>query len=165
MQKEIFSFDRKIFFKTARLSVSTFTPQDIDGFMSYRNDADWMKYQGFKCLSREEYCSVLLTEPDFSAGVQLAVLLSDRDTLIGDLYVKIDQGIAEIGYALNKQHTGKGYCTEAVSGLCGYLKGLKVSRVKAEVDRNNTASIRVLDRTGFIYQGEDDGYLIYRKAV
>lgn len=33
---------RKTFFRTDRLSVSTFALQDIDGFMRYRNDADWM---------------------------------------------------------------------------------------------------------------------------
>lgn len=85
--------------------------------------------------------------------------------MIGDLFVKIDQGIVEIGYALDRQNTGRGYCTEAVSGLCDYLKDRKVSMVRAEVDRNNTASIRVLDRTGFVYQGADDGYLIYMNTL
>lgn len=158
-------YTRKIYFRTSRLSVSAFVPADISEFMRYRNDADWMKYQGFKCLSCEEYCRVLLSEPDFSNGVQLAVLLSDIGTLIGDLYVKIEHGAAEIGYTLSKENTGKGYCTEAVSGLCDYLKDMKVSMIKAEVDRNNTASIRVLDHTGFVFQGAEDGDLTYMKAV
>ena len=153
--------DRIIYFKTERLCVSSFVTDDIEGFMEYRNDSEWMKYQGFKCLSREEYCKELLKEQDFGLGAQLAILCDDA--LIGDLYLKLENNTAEIGYTLNKRYTGKGYCAEAVLGLCNFLKNQKVRLVNAEVDEANTTSIRVLARIGFSFKGNTDGYLLYEK--
>lgn len=155
--------DRKIYFETDRLRISDFVSDDIDSFMEYRNDSDWMKYQGYKCLSREKYCDELLKAPDFDAGAQLAILC--KDVLIGDLFLRITEETAEIGYTLNRKYTGKGYCTEAVAGLCCFLQKNKVLTVKAEVDRENTASINVLHALGFLLQGDDDGYLLYQKSI
>lgn len=155
--------DRKVYFETDRLNIAAFIPDDIDLIMEYRNDPEWMIYQGFKCLSRKEYCDELLKEPDFSRGAQLAVLC--KGILIGDLFLKIEKESAEIGYTLNKRYTGKGYCTEAVLGLCSFLKDQKVRLVRAEADEANTASIKALTRTGFLLQGNIDHYRLYEKAL
>ena len=98
---------RKIIFHTKRLSITAFLDKDIVLFMEYHNDADWMKYQGFKGLSRDKYCNVLLKEADFQEGAQLAVLLND--VLIGELFVKIEDNAAEIGYSLKRDYSGNGY--------------------------------------------------------
>lgn len=37
---------------TAHCRLRQFEEQDIDDFMVYRNDMDWMRYQGFKGLTR-----------------------------------------------------------------------------------------------------------------
>ena len=34
--------------QTKRLSIRKFVSGDIDSFMDYRNNVDWMRYQGFK---------------------------------------------------------------------------------------------------------------------
>lgn len=39
---------------TARCTVRQFAEHDIDDFMVYRNDMDWMRYQGFKGLTRQK---------------------------------------------------------------------------------------------------------------
>ena len=131
--------------------------------MEYRNDADWMKYQGFKCLSREEYCGELLKKPDFCKGAQLAILCNDA--LIGDLFLKITEETAEIGYTLNRKYTGKGYCNEAVSGLCSFLRIQKVQKARAEVDEANVASIRVLRHSGFSLQSHAGRNLLFEKPI
>lgn len=43
------------FFESERCYTRRFTESDLDAFIAYRNDADWMKYQSFKGLTREEY--------------------------------------------------------------------------------------------------------------
>ena len=40
---------------TERCLIRRFEAPDIDDFMVYRNDMDWMKYQGFKGLTKQEY--------------------------------------------------------------------------------------------------------------
>lgn len=135
--------DRTTWFRTERLVVSSLGEADIDAFMEYRK--------------------VLLREPDFRLGVQLAVFL--QGLLIGDLYVKTVDGTAEIGYSLHRRYTGKGYCQEAVAGLCFFLRSSRVSLVRAKLDEANTASIKVLERSGFARKGIQDDCLLYEKQL
>lgn len=38
--------------KTARIIIRSFYQNDIDAFMKYHNDEVWMRFQGFKSLTR-----------------------------------------------------------------------------------------------------------------
>lgn len=49
-----------MYFDTVRCNIRPFNAEDIDVFMSYRNDMDWMKYQGFKGLSKQEAVSAVI---------------------------------------------------------------------------------------------------------
>ena len=42
-------------FETKRLIIRAFQEQDMDQFMEYRNNLEWMQYQGFKDKSKDEY--------------------------------------------------------------------------------------------------------------
>jgi ribosomal-protein-alanine N-acetyltransferase len=42
--------------------------------MVYRNDAEWMKYQGFKRLTKEDYEAELLRVLTLVRGIQLAIV-------------------------------------------------------------------------------------------
>ena len=73
-------------------------------------------------------------------------------THIGELCFKgIDEsGSAEIGYGIAEGFQGYGYATEAVTAAAAWaLKQDAISFVTAEVDRDNIASIRVLEKSGF----------------
>lgn len=61
---------------------------------------------------------------------------------------------AEVGYWLGEQFWGKGYMTEAVNLILGYLfRDLRLRRVYAIVNAANIGSIRVLEKNGFIREG------------
>lgn len=60
-----------------------------------------------------------------------------------------ESGRVEIGYGLAESARGKGYASEAVIGLLGWLRDQGVREVMAECDDANTASIAVLRRCGF----------------
>ena len=73
-------------------------------------------------------------------------------THIGELCFKgIDEsGSTEIGYGIADGYQGCGYATEAVTAAASWaLKQNGVISVTAEVDRENTASVRVLEKSGF----------------
>jgi RimJ/RimL family protein N-acetyltransferase len=60
----------------------------------------------------------------------------------------------EIGYALSREERGKGLCTEAVKLLLDYsFLTTLVARIQAHTDVRNTASQRVLEKTGFTKEG------------
>lgn len=87
---------------------------------------------------------------------------------IGELCFKgIDKsGSAEIGYGIAENYQGFGYATEAVTAAAAWaLKQNMINCVSAEVDKDNIASIRVLEKSGFELTGRigEEGP-IYRKA-
>ena len=54
---------------TERCLIRRFEEPDIDDFMVYRNDMDWMKSQGFKGLTKQEYEDALLGDHTFQDRV------------------------------------------------------------------------------------------------
>ena len=74
-------------------------------------------------------------------------------THIGELCFKgIDAfGSAEIGYGIADDYQGQGFATEAVNAAAAWaFRQNAVNSVTAEVDKDNIASIRVLEKSGFI---------------
>jgi ribosomal-protein-alanine N-acetyltransferase len=61
----------------------------------------------------------------------------------------------EISYQLfGSQHAGRGYTTEAVNLLVGYLFGAKrVNRMQLNIHPGNAASKRVAEKCGFTFEG------------
>lgn len=61
---------------------------------------------------------------------------------------------AELWYKLLPVHWGKGYATEAVRCVLGFCFGtLDLHRVEAGCAVGNVASIRVLEKAGFVVEG------------
>jgi ribosomal-protein-alanine N-acetyltransferase len=60
---------------------------------------------------------------------------------------------AEIGYWLGEEHWGKGIITEAVKLVTGYaFENFPLIRIEAGVYDKNTASMRVLEKAGYILE-------------
>jgi RimJ/RimL family protein N-acetyltransferase len=73
---------------------------------------------------------------------------------IGSIIHSAVRGYWEIGYVLVPGERGKGYCTEAVQIIVDYLFLSKDTvRIQAETHAENTASQKVLERTGFKREG------------
>ncbi len=67
---------------------------------------------------------------------------------------------AEIGYWLAKAHWGKGIMTQAVCAVSDYaMHELGLVRISAHTFDNNTASGRILEKAGFVFEGR------LRKAI
>lgn len=65
-------------------------------------------------------------------------------------------GVAEIGCYLRPTHRGRGYGIEAVRCLPEHvLSHAGVRLVMAETRRHNIASIRLLQKVGFVCAGKD----------
>ena len=79
--------------QTRRTTIRDFKLNDIDTFMEYRNDLEWMRYQGFKGMTRESYERELLGNHSLDAGKQYAITDTVTGQLIGDVYLKREQEI------------------------------------------------------------------------
>ena len=107
----------------------------------------------------------------------LGVELKETHELIGDTGVSEVEGKpdeTEIGYCIGKQYRGKGYASELLSAISGFVAarfGVKV--IYGRVVHGNEASARVLAKNGYqfvkeVFGAEDDPYgngmLVYRKT-
>lgn len=65
----------------------------------------------------------------------------------------------ELGYALSKAHWGKGIATEAASAATRFgFEYAELERIIAVVVPENTASWKVLEKIGFVYEKEAQYY-------
>jgi ribosomal-protein-alanine N-acetyltransferase len=67
---------------------------------------------------------------------------------------------AYLGYWATLAYAGQGYMTEGMEGVLRYaFRQLKLHRLEANVQPGNTASIALLERTGFRREGFSPRYL------
>ena len=85
------------------------------------------------------------------------VLLRDTGTVVGSCSFKGPpaDGVVEIAYAIDPEHTGRGYATEAAQALVDYTAlHREVRLVRAHTLSDAPASQRILAKCGFRYIGE-----------
>lgn len=82
------------------------------------------------------------------------VIEESKGVPVGQMITGPDGNHQYLGYIIHPDHRNKGYCTEAVDLMVDYLFLSKnIVRVQAEVNPENKASIRVLEKTGFTLEG------------
>jgi [ribosomal protein S5]-alanine N-acetyltransferase len=122
-------------------------------------ESSMTRYSDFYTLLIQEEIirmAALLKEND--QGYYFGIFKNDTDELIGLISLfHISRGALQnafLGYALDERHNNKGYTTEAVNLVVNYaFRKLKLHRIEAGVMPRNTASIRVLEKTGFHKEG------------
>lgn len=147
--------------KTSRCTLRRFAKEDLEDFMAYRNDMQWMQYQGFKGLSQQEYETELLGEAQLEQGLQLAVVNSTNGKLLGDVYLKREDDAIWLGYTIAPTFARNGYAAEAVEGIIAWAKQQGAACLKAGVLPQNKASVGLLQKLGFACTAEEGGELVY----
>ena len=92
------------------------------------------------------------------------IFRSDDNAMVGGLTLaNVRRGVAQagsIGYWIGAPFVRKGYMTAAVRALIPYgFTTLRLHRLEAACIPDNTASIRLLERTSFKREGYARGYL------
>lgn len=102
-----------------------------------------------------DFISAMLAE-DENETFSFAITADDQ--AIGSIGVfrqgNIHRQTAELGYYIAEPYWGKGMMTEAVTQICGYVfSHSDILRIYAEPFAENKASCRVLEKSGFQYEG------------
>jgi len=147
--------------KTERCTVRRFEKENLDDFMKYRNDENWMQFQGFKGLTKQMYAKELLGEPSLLKGVQLAIINNATNRLIGDIYLKRDHDTFWVGYTISPFHAKQGYAYEVLSAIVAWVKQKGCVRINASVSPENLPSINLLKKLKFTFLSSDEGEHIY----
>jgi RimJ/RimL family protein N-acetyltransferase len=126
---------------------------------------------GLPPLGEEELHAVLDDElPLWRASGQLvpyAIFDHETGELLGGATLRqldATRHTIEIGYWLFVSARGRGVATRAVGVLLDWLFANGIHRVEAVVRIGNTASERVLERSGFVREGIRRRYLLYEGA-
>lgn len=143
---------------TERLSISPLNIDDLDAFVSYRQDLEIARFQSWDVdFSRNQAIDLIQSQAELvfpPIGQWLQLGIRDRSTgyLLGDLALhNLEQeNHYEIGFTVAKENQGKGIGKEALAKLLEVLfteNGGQI--VEASTDRRNVASIRLLQSLGF----------------
>ena len=116
-------------FQTQRCCVRAFEEKDLERFMAYRNNVEWMQCQGFKGLSKEEYAESLLGAANLESGQQCAIVDKASDLLIGDVYLQKEGSEYWLGYTIHPDFARQGLAKEVTLGVLAWLKAHGATKV------------------------------------
>lgn len=154
---------------TPRLVLRWIYEDDSDGLYEIFSNPQVMRYWSTVPLPNREAAAELQREiaggNESDQMYKWGLALRDSNTIVGTttlFNLNLDNGRAEIGYALGQAYWGKGYMNEALKALLSYaFEVMDLRRLEADVDPRNVASIRTLERLGF----QREGYLRERWHV
>lgn len=146
---------------TPRIVLRWISEDDIDGLYEIFSDPQVMRYWGTGPLPDREAAAELQREiaegNEKETMFKWGLALRESNTLIGTttlFNLSLENGRAEIGYAMARAYWGKGYMNEALNALVQHaFEVMELRRLEADVDPRNEASIRTLERLGFQREG------------
>lgn len=145
---------------TKRLRLRALRQDDADALHAMYSDVEANTYGSRAATttleqSRERVAGALAD----TAWRAWAITLRGDDIAIGTTaigtvasYEKRQGKVTEIGYILSRAYWGRGIVTEAVAAMIDQLFAEGQRRVVADTDPDNLASIRVLERLGFVLE-------------
>ena len=151
----------RLVFQTLRLLVRELTPADIEFYHDLQGDAEVMRFITGKAFTREENrCDLqrvlsLYRKENNVFWVWAVVRKEDGEFLGTCALVGNNDGEQEIGYRFRRCHWGRGFATEVLQGLVEYVRGADYRNgLVAYVNRENKASVRVLEKSVFTFVRE-----------
>ena len=134
--------------------------EDLDDVFKGLSDASVIRYYGVSYLTREaakEQMEFFKNLELNRTGIWWAICSADNHVFYGagglnNLNFTFRKG--EIGFWLMPEFWGKGFIREAIIPILEYaFTNLGLHRIEAHVESGNHNSKRVLDKSGFLYEG------------
>jgi RimJ/RimL family protein N-acetyltransferase len=145
---------------TPRLTCSPVKEQDWPFYLSLQQNPDVMRYIADKrpiAVIREAFEPRLQKwEPGSAHWLCLIVRETASQTLLGATgYIHRENDCAEVGFIFAPEAQGKGYGYESLRAVCDFaFEQGGIRRLTATVTVGNLASRNLLEKAGFILEGE-----------
>ncbi|MGI9605979.1 MAG: GNAT family N-acetyltransferase [Acidimicrobiales bacterium] len=148
--------------RTDRLIIRAVTASDAPALAARRSDPEVAKYQDwslpFTLADADRICEAVaaLVEPPDDEWFMATITRHDGE-ILGDFGMQLGFSgrTAEIGYTFARDQWGNGFAVEAVGALVDHLLFERsVQRVGATLHPDNIRSAHVLERSGFLFEGQ-----------
>ena len=148
---------------TDRLIIREQTEEDLNRLYEIYDDEEIRRfveplYEEYE-KEREYLLDYIANQYRFHEYGLWALTLKDGGELIGRAGFSVREGydIPELGYVIGRDYRGRGYAKEALCAIMDYGKEeLGLCEYMAFCDRENTASVRLLESLGFSRSGRDE---------
>jgi RimJ/RimL family protein N-acetyltransferase len=147
--------------ETARLRLRKIGLPDQEEFFMLRSSKTVMKYIDRPLAKSREDATQLIKMMveliDNNQGLTWAISLLEKPKMIGTVHlwkISPENHRAEIGYLLDPAFQGQGLMHETLQTVIHYgFYRLKLHSIEANVNPENMASIRLLEKIGFVREG------------
>lgn len=161
-----------MYFETERLILRTLSIDDASLLQDYLQSnrgflEEWepKREDGFYTI--DNIRNIIMSETEVNAnknGLSLYILRKEENRIIGNIKLNnIVYGVflsCFAGYKLDKYEQSKGYMTEALGEMVRIaFEEYKLHRIEANIMPRNKASIRVVEKAGFVKEGTSRKYL------
>jgi len=146
---------------TPRLTMRPLIAADAPAILAMYGDPEvtryWSSLPWTELARAHEYIEQAARDVAAGTAVRLGIIVKGTDLCVGQatlFHFDVANRRCEIGYALHRDHWGRGYIGEALQALLDFGFGpLGLHRVEADVDPRNDASLRTVERLGFQREG------------
>ncbi len=148
--------------ETERLRFREMFPEDAAAMFLLNSDPEVVQYTGDGPFESVEAARIFLMEyrPIYSTNGYARWIMELKSTgeILGWCGLKLhsDKNYTDVGYRLYKNQWGNGYATEGAKACIEYgFSVLKLKSIIAHARKENSASVRVLEKCGMKIIGEE----------
>ena len=158
MGNEIFDLFPEI--NTERLILREINQGDVESIYKILSNTEVIKHDSFELFTNIEQAEDMIKwfsdQYEQKKAIFWGICLKNEVEIIGFCRSKIEipKVRADLGYGLSREYWNMGIMTETVGLLIDFtFNTIDVNRIEATVATENYASIRVLEKCGFIKEG------------
>ncbi|WP_162910839.1 GNAT family N-acetyltransferase [Hymenobacter oligotrophus] len=146
--------------RTARLRLRRLVPTDAPALLQLRSDERVMRYFDREPMTTEQQALELIGSTDeliaANKGVMWGICMPNGAEIVGTIgpwNISAEHHRAELGYLLHPDLWGQGLMGEALTEVCRYaFENLGLHSLEANVNPDNAASRRLLEKHGFVQE-------------
>ena len=146
---------------TDRLILRKMTPNDAEAVFTYASDPEVTRYvvwETHRSIEDSKALLDLVTSKYESGGEpEWGIVYKGDHRFVGTCGIvswEPYHARAELGYALSRDYWGRGFVAEAVRAMISFgFKEMNLNRIEARCIAENTASARVMEKAGMLYEG------------